>query len=174
MDNATSARLGTGRHYAVLLAAALVLALAAPQIAFAATQQISISGSKITGVVQKNYTGNKVFQSPVVSRSGKTLVKGKDYSLSYKNNVYPGTATVTVSGIGQYCGTVSRTFKIVRVSGTNYCLAQIKKAAKQHAATVTLPEGRVKVAELKEAVKLLSSKSMNIIFRDEWGGWDRN
>ena len=34
-----------------------------------------------------------------------TLKEGTDYSLSYKNNVYPGTADITVTGKGNYTGT---------------------------------------------------------------------
>ena len=42
-----------------------------------------------------------------------TLKEGTDYTLSYKNNVKVGTATVTVTGTGAYTGTKSVTFKIV-------------------------------------------------------------
>lgn len=41
-----------------------------------------------------------------------TLVKDKDFTVSYKNNTKPGTATVTVTGIGNYAGTLTKTFKI--------------------------------------------------------------
>ncbi|MFR5366612.1 phosphodiester glycosidase family protein [Intestinibacter bartlettii] len=41
-----------------------------------------------------------------------TLVKDKDFTVSYKNNTKPGTATVTVIGIGNYAGTLTKTFKI--------------------------------------------------------------
>ena len=41
-----------------------------------------------------------------------TLVKDKDFTVSYKNNTKPGTATATVTGIGNYAGTLTKTFKI--------------------------------------------------------------
>lgn len=46
--------------------------------------------------------------------SGKTvtLVKGKDYIVTYRNNVNVGTATAVVQGIGNYRGQLSKTFKI--------------------------------------------------------------
>ena len=43
----------------------------------------------------------------------RTLKLGRDYKLTYKNNVNPGTATITVTGIGHYKGSFSKTFKIV-------------------------------------------------------------
>ena len=41
-----------------------------------------------------------------------TLQYGRDYDLSYSDNIDAGTATVTVIGKGNYAGTVSKTFKI--------------------------------------------------------------
>ena len=42
----------------------------------------------------------------------KGLKQGTDFKVSYRNNVVTGTATVTVTGIGKYSGTVTKTFKI--------------------------------------------------------------
>ena len=70
----------------------------------------------IEGIADKTYTGEPVEQNLKVSvtRDGvKTdLVKDTDYVLSYENNVEVGAATVSVKGIGEYTGTVTRTFKI--------------------------------------------------------------
>ena len=41
-----------------------------------------------------------------------TIYYGVDYSLSYKNNKRIGTATITITGIGEYSGVVKKTFKI--------------------------------------------------------------
>ena len=48
-----------------------------------------------------------------VTLGGTTLVAGTDYSVGYKNNVKPGTATATVTGEGNYQGTATATFSIV-------------------------------------------------------------
>ena len=42
------------------------------------------------------------------------LVYGEDYTISYANNVNVGTATATITGKGNYQGTLTYTFKIVR------------------------------------------------------------
>ena len=44
---------------------------------------------------------------------GKTLRKGRDYDVSYKNNKNIGDATVIVKGKGDYVGTKKTTFLIV-------------------------------------------------------------
>ena len=42
------------------------------------------------------------------------LEEGTDYILSYKNNINAGTATVTITGEGDYCGSRSLKFKIAK------------------------------------------------------------
>ncbi len=74
--------------------------------------KISIARAKITNVKTKTYTGKKRTQKPVVKVGSKKLVKGTDYKLTYKSNVNVGLATMTISGIGKYTGTVKKTFKI--------------------------------------------------------------
>lgn len=73
---------------------------------------IAVSKCSISNIKSKTYTSNKLYQSPVVKYNNKTLVKGTDYTLSYKNNIKVGTATVTIKGIGNYSGAVAKTFKI--------------------------------------------------------------
>ncbi len=41
----------------------------------------------------------------VKDAAGVDLIEGQDYEVTYSNNVAPGTATVTVSGLGEYAGT---------------------------------------------------------------------
>ena len=79
----------------------------------------------------KFYTGKAIKPAPTVTaRVGKelaTLTKGTDYTVSYKKNKNPGTATVTVTGIGNFEGTLERTFTITRIkiggSGTSRTLS---------------------------------------------------
>lgn len=51
----------------------------------------------------------------VVDGDGNELVEGRDFSVTYSSNVASGTATVTVKGIGDYLGTLTRTFVITPV-----------------------------------------------------------
>ena len=54
-----------------------------------------------------------------VTSEGKVLEKGVDYTLEYKDNVNPGTATVTVNFIGNYAGEMEQTFQIVKKKHTS-------------------------------------------------------
>lgn len=56
------------------------------------------------------YTGSA--RKPKVTIDG--LVNGTDYTVVYKNNTNVGTATVVVTGRGEYVGTLTRTFSIYR------------------------------------------------------------
>ena len=47
-----------------------------------------------------------------------TLTNGTDYNVSYSNNIYAGTATVRITGTGNYSGTITKTFTISRRSVT--------------------------------------------------------
>jgi glucan-binding YG repeat protein len=72
----------------------------------------SITGSSITGLSTKTYTGKAITQTPVVKSGSTTLIEGSDYTVSYKNNTNPGTATVIITGSGNYTGTKEVTFTI--------------------------------------------------------------
>lgn len=71
-----------------------------------------ITKSAISGISTKTYTGKNITQSVKVKYNGKTLKSGTDYTFSYSSNKNVGTATVKITGKGQYGGTVSKTFKI--------------------------------------------------------------
>ena len=58
------------------------------------------------------YTGKAIKPEMSVYEGSKCLVEGKDYKVSYKKNVNVGTATVTVTGIGNYAGTAKKKFII--------------------------------------------------------------
>ncbi len=48
----------------------------------------------------------------VVLSNGKVLSEGTDYTVSYENNIQPGTAKVTIAGMGNYIGSIEKTFEI--------------------------------------------------------------
>ena len=73
----------------------------------------SIAYTSTSSVSSKAYTGKAIKPSVTVKDGTKTLVKGTDYTLSYKNNTNIGTATVTITGKGSYTGSKDVTFKIV-------------------------------------------------------------
>ena len=59
-----------------------------------------------------NYTGKPITPKVTVTWGDTTLTEGVDYTVTYANNTQVGTATVTVTGKGNYTGTVTKEFTI--------------------------------------------------------------
>ena len=76
----------------------------------------SLSGASISAIGTQAYTGKAVCPRPAVRLGGRTLRLNADYTLSYRNNVRAGTATVTATGRGNYAGSKSATFRISTAS----------------------------------------------------------
>ena len=75
-------------------------------------KRLGISTTAVSGTGNKVYTGSAIKPVPAVKVGGRTLKNGTDFTVSYKNNTEPGTATLSVTGKGNYSGSVSKTFKI--------------------------------------------------------------
>lgn len=58
------------------------------------------------------YTGEKLMPPVMIKNSGKELKKGKDYTVTYKNNKVVGSATILITGMGNYTGNITKTFTI--------------------------------------------------------------
>ena len=72
---------------------------------------VAVEGKSFT------YIGSPI--TPAVSvtlKNGTQLIEGTDYTLAYTNHTNAGTATVTVTGIGNYTGTSTRTFVISKAA----------------------------------------------------------
>lgn len=103
-----------------------------------------LSDAVIDSVEDKTYTGSAITQSPTVYvnilknyntcyascirnsaeeypcviQCSYTAVSGTDYTISYSNNINAGTATLTITGKGNFTGTASTTFTINKASLT--------------------------------------------------------
>ena len=77
---------------------------------------MDLSGVNINNIASESYTGSAVRPEPVVyvnTASGRVYLKENvDYVYAYENNVEPGTATVTITGCGNYTGSRKKTFRI--------------------------------------------------------------
>ena len=80
----------------------------------------SISDFELDPIPDQQYTGSAVTPDKVIklkyeskALGTKTLVKGTDFDVKYSNNVEPGTATVTITGKGNYTGTRTESFTIL-------------------------------------------------------------
>ena len=72
-----------------------------------------IGNADVAAIPEQTYTGKALTPKPgYVKVNGRTLKEGTDYTLSYENNVEPGTAKIVITGIGNYTGKRTVTFTI--------------------------------------------------------------
>lgn len=81
-----------------------------------ATYEIIPKNINACNIIQLNkntYTGKAIEPKATLLYDGKELIQGKEYSVTYNNNVNPGVATATVQGLGNYTGTSVLKFNII-------------------------------------------------------------
>lgn len=88
---------------------------------YSGTKEITFEISKLeitqdslimSEIEPQEYTKNPITPEPTVTVNEKTLEKDVDYTLSYENNTNAGTATVKVTGIGNYSGEYTSQFTV--------------------------------------------------------------
>ena len=104
----------------------------------------SISKAEFTLDSTKQIYDNTA-KTPAVSDvkvDGTVLTENTDYTVSYTNNTDAGTATVTITGVGNYKDSVSEGFTIQQGNDPTYAVPQNLKATYgQTLAEVNLPTG---------------------------------
>lgn len=74
--------------------------------------EASITDDIIANIPSVTYNTKAHTPEVTVTFNGSKLKAGKDYDVAYTNNINAGTATVTVTGKGNFTGTASKTFTI--------------------------------------------------------------
>ncbi|MCR5626291.1 MAG: hypothetical protein K6F99_03125, partial [Lachnospiraceae bacterium] len=75
--------------------------------------QRQLAASMVELDEEASLVSGKAEPEPVVTYNGETLTRGEDYTVSYSNNTTVGeTGTATITGIGNFTGSVERKFKI--------------------------------------------------------------
>ena len=72
-----------------------------------------LADTDVTVTKARVYTGKAITDGVKVQHTA-TLKQGTDYTVSFKNNTEPGVAAVTVTGKGNYAGSVTKPFYIRR------------------------------------------------------------
>ena len=90
-------------------------------------QKQSLENAVVT-VATTNYAYDGKKKTPAVSVTldGKTLAANTDYTVTYQKNQNIGTATVTITGAGNYTGTVTKIFTISAKKGTSFTVGAYK------------------------------------------------
>jgi hypothetical protein len=78
----------------------------------------SIEGAVLSDIVAQTFTGQPLTPAVSVTLDGTILTAGTDYSVAYTNNVNVGEATLIVTGIGNYQGSVQTTFVITQIAAS--------------------------------------------------------
>lgn len=106
------------------------------------------------------YDGKVKKPSVNVVLNGKTLINGTDYKVSYSKNKQIGKATVTVTGLGKYNGTVKTTFNIDVKVGKTYTVGayKYKVTSKSEVAFAGLKKATTKNVVVAGTVKIGGKK----------------
>lgn len=75
-------------------------------------QFIDIATATVTVADRCAYTGNPVIPDVTVVLNGQVLTEGTDYILTLSENIRTGVASLTITGAGNYTGSVTKTFVI--------------------------------------------------------------
>lgn len=139
-------------------------------VSFAITPK-SIEDASVTvaKIANQRYTGAALTPSVEVLDGGRTLVQGVDYELRYADNTGVGSASVTVSGIGNYTGSRTVGFRIIKVSsgsgGGGYSFGDLSALAESIGAT---PMNAGGAASSDESMKVRSQGNL-MIGEYDWG-----
>ncbi len=88
--------------------------------------KIDISKAVVAAIPAQTFNKKPLTPAVIVTCNGKRLVNRVDYTLRYANNVNIGTATVTITGIGNYEKSLSKTFVITVKKNGSYTYGSLK------------------------------------------------
>jgi len=122
---------------------------------------------EITGFETKlPYTGKVIRQNVELKdkASGELLEKNMDYSITYLKNLNAGKATMTITGLKKYSGTIKKTFTIDKVNLTTEMVQQTEMTVRQNRAGVTpdveiLYEGKTLVKDVDYKLTYTGNKN---------------
>ena len=115
-----------------------------------AKQKITVNPKALTAnmvqpIASQPYTGSAIEPTVTVKDGRKTLTAGTDYTVTYKDNTNVGTATATVTGTGNYTGSVEAKFNITAKALTASMVHDI--AAQTYTGSPIVPKLTVKDGE---------------------------
>ena len=113
----------------------------------------SIVNASVSSIGTQAYGAKALTPAVTVKFGSRVLRQGTDYTVTYRNNVNRGTAYATVTGIGIYRGTVSRSFTIGTRSVSSLTVSAIGErvyTGKTQKPSVTLRNNGVKLVKDKD------------------------
>ena len=89
-----------------------------------------ISSATISAIADQAWTGNAVIPELIVTDSSVILKEGVDYTTSFSDNKKEGTAKAVITGKGNYSGSLSAKFNIVKMTDTENFFSRIASSIK--------------------------------------------
>ena len=123
---------------------------------------VSLTGVSVTGIVDKEFTGAPITQVITVKLTDTVLREGIHFTVAYKDNTAPGTASVVISGKGNCSGTVTKSFQIKKTASDAVSNAIL---ALKSADMITLAD-KAAVAAARQAFNGLSAAQRSLIPAD--------
>ena len=120
---------------------------------------VDLSNVKVAKIAKKVYNGKAIKPAVKLTYKGEALKAGTDYTVAYKNNVKVGKATVTITGKGDYVGSVKTSFVIAPAKAQ---IAKIKGKKKAIAVTIKNQKG-TGVAGYQIAYKKAGAKKFKTV-----------
>ena len=115
------------------------------------------TGAKVNSPKDSVYDGKEHKWSPTVTDKTKTLELGKDYTVEYSTSDFTnvGTIEVVITGIGNYSGTVKRSYKVTPREYT----VTTESATKTYSGTALTAGGKVEGIVSGETVEFTTTGS---------------
>lgn len=129
------------------------------------TLTVDVNSNSAIAVQPKENTG--LLKAKANAPAGTTLIKGTNYTVTYTKNDKPGTATVTFTGIGQYTGTMKKTFKVdaVDLSGITATVDEAGSVYTVKASTPYRAAGaRAAVTVIYEGMPLVENRDYTLTY----------
>ena len=113
------------------------------------------------------YAGSEVTPEVTVTHSGKTLVKDRDFTVTYHNNIEPSSyynsPWVGIDGIGNYQGYVTKSFTINRANISS-CTVTLSDESLTYTGSSLRPTATVK----SEDKELTLNQDYYVSYRNNW------
>ena len=115
------------------------------------------TGAKVNRPSDAVYDGKEHMWSPTITDKSKTLELGKDYTVEYSTSDFTnvGTIEVVITGIGNYNGTVKRSYKVTPKEYT----VTTESATKTYSGTALTAGGKVEGIVSGETVEFTTTGS---------------
>ncbi len=127
----------------------------------------TITDADISAIPAQPYTGRALKPAVAVVCNGRKLVKDKDYTVTYKNNVNIGSALAVVCGKGGYEGKAQKPFAITVKKNKVYTVGDYKYKV---ADARTNGKGCVALVGVKSAAARKKLKKINVAATVKIGG----